>query len=133
MLAEAIPNLRIVMDHLPSFDPAPENQKAFEVVVQEMAERRNFVVKLSEVYHPRARDGVIVRDSETLRGRLEYLYNAFGEDRVLFGSDYPNSYGVATIAEEIGLMKRFFSGKSRESAEKYFWKNAVRIYGLKLT
>lgn len=133
LLAEAIPNLRIIMDHLPSFDPAPENQKAYEAVVKDMAERPNIFVKLTEVYHPRLSDGVIVRDYETLRTRLEYLYSAFGEDRVLFGSDYPNSYGVATIAEEVGLMKRFFSTKSRESAEKYFWKNAMRIYKLKLT
>lgn len=133
LLADAIPNLRIVTDHLPSFDPTPENQKAYEAVVQDMAARPNIFVKLSEVYHPRASDGVIIRDYEPLHARLEYLYSAFGEDRVLFGSDYPNSYGVATIPEEIALLKRFFSTKSRESAEKYFWKNALRIYGLKLT
>lgn len=133
LLAEAIPELRIIMDHLPSFDPTPENQRAYEAVVKDMAARPNIFVKLTEVYHPRLSDGVIVRDYETLRSRLEYLYTAFGEDRVLFGSDYPNSYGVATIAEEVGLMKRFFSTKSRESAEKYFWKNALRIYKLKLT
>lgn len=131
LLDEAIPDLRIIMDHLPSFDPTPENQKAYEAVVRDMAERPNIFVKLTEVYHPRLSDGVIVRDYETLRARLEYLYSAFGEDRVLFGSDYPNSYGVATIAEEVGLMKRFFSTKSRESAEKYFWKNAMRIYKLR--
>jgi L-fuconolactonase len=133
LLAEAIPDLRIIMDHLPSFDPTPDNQKAYEAVVKDMAARPNIFVKLTEVYHPRLSDGVIVRDYETLRSRLEYLLSAFGEDRVLFGSDYPNSYGVATIAEEVGLMKRFFSAKSRESAEKYFWKNAMRIYKLKLT
>lgn len=133
LLAEAIPDLRIIMDHLPSFDPTPENQKAYEAVVRDMAERPNIFVKLTEVYHPRLSDGVVVRDYETLRARLEFLFDAFGEDRVLFGSDYPNSYGVATIAEEVGLMKRFFSTKSKESADKYFWKNAMRIYKLKLT
>jgi predicted TIM-barrel fold metal-dependent hydrolase len=133
LLADAIPDLRIIMDHLPSFDPTPASQKAYEAVVKDMAARPNIFVKLTEVYHPRLSDGVIVRDYETLRTRLDYLYGAFGEDRVLFGSDYPNSYGVATIAEEVGLMKRFFSTKSRESAEKYFWKNASRIYKLSLT
>ena len=47
---------------------------------------------------------------------------------MIFGTDYPNSYGVATIPEEVGLMKRFFSTKSREAAEKYFWKNSARVY-----
>jgi L-fuconolactonase len=133
LLADAIPSLRIIMDHLPSFDPTPENQKAYEAVVRDMADRPNIFVKLTEVYHPRLSDGVIVRDYETLRARLEYLYSPFGDDRVLFGSDYPNSYGIATIAEEVGLMKRFFSTKSRESSEKYFWKNAMRIYKLRRT
>ncbi len=97
MLADAIPNLRIIMDHLPSFDPAPDGQKAYEDVVKAMADRPNIVVKLSEVYHPRLSDNVIVKDYEPLRARLEYLFGMFGEDRVIFGSDYPNSYGVATF------------------------------------
>ena len=132
-LADAIPNLRIIMDHLPSFDPTPGNQQAYEAVVKGMADRPNIFVKLTEVYHPRLTDNVIVRDYEPLRARLDYLFGAFGEDRVMFGTDYPNSYGVATIAEEVGLMKRFFSTKSRETAEKYFWKNALRIYKLSST
>jgi L-fuconolactonase len=128
LLADAIPNLRIIMDHLPSFDPKPEGQKAYRQVVKEMADRPTIFVKLTEVYHPRLSDGVIVRDYETLRARLEYLYSAFGEDRVLFGTDYPNSYGVATIPEEVELMKRFFSTKPRDAAEKYFWKNSAHVY-----
>jgi predicted TIM-barrel fold metal-dependent hydrolase len=128
LLADAIPTLRIIMDHLPSFDPTPANQQAYEAIVKEMAARPNIFVKLSEVYHPRLTDGVIVKDYEPLRARLEYLFSAFGEDRILFGSDYPNSYGVATIPEEVELMKRFFSTKSREAAEKYFWKNSARVY-----
>jgi predicted TIM-barrel fold metal-dependent hydrolase len=128
LLAEAIPNLRIIMDHLPSFDPTPEGQKAYEAVVKEMAGRPNIFVKLTEVYHPRLADNVIVKDYELLRTRLEYLFGMFGEDRVIFGTDYPNSYGVATIPEEVALVKRFFSTKPREVQEKYFWKNSARIY-----
>jgi predicted TIM-barrel fold metal-dependent hydrolase len=131
LLARAIPNLRIIMDHLPSFDPAADDQKAWEAVVQDMAQCPNIFVKLTEVYHPRISDGVVVRDYETLRTRLEYLYDAFGPDRVLFGSDYPNSYGVATIAEQVELMMKFFSTKPKDSAEKYFWQNAMRVYRLR--
>jgi L-fuconolactonase len=128
LLADAIPNLRIIMDHLPSFDPTPDVQKAYEAVVKEMADRPNIFVKLTEVYHPRLTDNVIVKDYEPLRARLEYLFGMFGEDRVIFGTDYPNSYGVATIPEEVALVKRFFSTKPREVQEKYFWKNSARIY-----
>lgn len=128
LLADAIPDLRIIMDHLPSFDATPGDQQPYEKVVREMAMRPNVFVKLTEVYHPRLTDGVIVKDYEPLRARLEYLFDAFGEDRVIFGTDYPNSYGVATIPEEVELVKRFFSTKRREAAEKYFWKNSARVY-----
>ena len=128
LLADAVPDLRIIMDHLPSFDPTPDGQKAYEAVVKEMAARPNIFVKLTEVYHPRLSDGVIVKDYELLRARLEYLFGLFGEDHVIFGTDYPNSYGVATIPEEVGLVQRFFSTKPRAVAEKYFWKNSARVY-----
>jgi predicted TIM-barrel fold metal-dependent hydrolase len=128
MLADAIPELRIIMDHLPSFDPTPDIQQAYEAVVKDMASRPNIFVKLTEVYHPRNSDGFIVKDYAFLRDRLEYLFEAFGEDRVISGSDYPNSYGVATIPEEVGLVKQFFANKSRAVAEKYFWKNYARAY-----
>jgi predicted TIM-barrel fold metal-dependent hydrolase len=128
MLADAIPSARIIMDHLPSFDPTPDGQAAYQAVVKEMAARPNIFVKLSEVYHPRRDTGVVVDDYTRLHDRLEYLYGIFGEDRVIFGTDYPNSYGVATISEEVGLMKQFFSTKTRAQAEKYFWKNAAHVY-----
>jgi L-fuconolactonase len=128
MLADAIPNARIIMDHLPSFDPTPENRTAYEAVVKEMAARPNIFVKLSEVYHPLPNNGPVMAEYMPLRDRLEYLFGVFGEDRVIFGTDYPNSYGVATISEEVGLMKKFFATKTRAQAEKYFWRNAARIY-----
>jgi predicted TIM-barrel fold metal-dependent hydrolase len=128
LLADAIPNLRIIMDHLPSFDPTPDGQKAYEAVVKAMADHPNIFVKLTEVYHPRLSDNVIVKDYEFLRARLEYLFDTFGEDRVIFGTDYPNSYGVATIPEEVELVKRFFSTKPRDIQEKYFWKNSANVY-----
>jgi L-fucono-1,5-lactonase len=128
MLADAIPGLRIIMDHLPSFDPTPDGRAAYEAVIKEMAARPNIFVKLTAVYHPRLDTKQVVSDYMPLRERLEYLYGMFGEDRVMFGTDYPNSYGVATISEEVGLMKKFFSTKTRSQAEKYFWRNAARVY-----
>ena len=71
MLADAVPDLRIIMDHLPSFDPTPDNQAAYEAVIKEMAARPNIFVKLTEVYHPKPGDnGIVVKNYEFLRARL---------------------------------------------------------------
>jgi L-fuconolactonase len=85
-------------------------------------------VKHTVVKHPRLDNKQVVGDYAPLRDRLDYLYGMFGEDRVMFGTDYPNSYGVATISEQVGLMKKFFSTRTRAQAEKYFWRNAARVY-----
>lgn len=127
LLADAIPSLRIIMDHLPAFDPTPQSHAMYQSLVQRMAARPNIFVKLTEAYHPRP-DGTIVKDYAFLRDRLELLYDAFGEDRVMFGTDYPNSYGVATIPQEVALAKRFMATKSRAAAEKFFWQNSARVY-----
>ena len=76
MLADALPDLRIIMDHLPSFDAAPDGEQAYQAVVKAMAGQPNIFVKLTEAYHLRQSDGMIVRDYEPLRARLEYLYRS---------------------------------------------------------
>jgi hypothetical protein len=35
---------------------------------------------------------------------------------------------VATLSEEVGLLKKFFSTKTRAQAEKFFWGNAAHAY-----
>lgn len=111
---------------LPVFDPTPAQQAPCETLVRELAVRANVFVRLTEVYQPRP-DGTIVNDEATFQARLSYLYPAFGEDRVLFGTDYPNSHGVATIQDAAALM-RFFADKPLSAAERYFWRNSARIY-----
>ena len=75
-------------------------------------------------------DGTIgeMHDPETHLIPLALAATQDGAELKIFGTDYPNSYGVATISEEVGLMKKFFSTKTRAQAEKYFWKNAARVY-----
>ncbi len=127
LLADVIPDLRIIIDHLPSLDPTTETRAAYEAVVRELAAHPNVFVKLSQVYHP-GRDGLVARDYAPIRDRLDYLLAAFGEERVMFGSDYPNSFGVASIAEAVALMQRYYAGRSRAAAENYFWRNSARVY-----
>ena len=49
---DKVPELRIVLDHLPAFDPSPENQADYEAVLKEISQRKNIWTKLSEIVHP---------------------------------------------------------------------------------
>jgi predicted TIM-barrel fold metal-dependent hydrolase len=62
------------------------------------------------------------------RARLDLLMETFGEDRVVFGSDWPNSVGIATLAQIVELTRSYFATRSHAAAEKYFWKNSLQAY-----
>lgn len=129
---DQVPDLRIVLDHLPALDPTPEIQRQYDAVLKEISQRRNIWTKLSEIVHPvrqpKPAPPVIVPGLAAHRERLDTLMGYFGEDRVVFGSDWPNAVGVSEVPDTVALVRAYFSGKSREAAEKYFWKNSVAAY-----
>jgi len=125
-ITDKVPDLRVVLDHLPSLDPAPETRQAYDAALREIGQRPRIYVKLSAVIH--RVNGQVSTDLAPYRDRLDTLVGIFGEDRILFGSDWPNSDGVAPIEKVVGVVREYFSGRPRALAEKYFWKNSVAAY-----
>ena len=123
---DLVPSLRIVIDHLPKLEPAPEERAAYEAVLREIAQRPQLSAKLSAVIHPV--NNVVSTRLADHKQRLDQLFEIFGEDRVLFGSDWPNVEGDTPVDNEIAIVKAYFSGKTRIRQEKYFWRNSIKIY-----
>jgi L-fuconolactonase len=125
-ISDAVPSLRIVIDHLPALDPADVERSRYDAALQEMRARRQVFVKLSEIVH--SVDGRVSTDLGAYRARLDMLMGVFGDDRILFGSDWPNSDGVAPIETIFAIAKEHFRAKPPAVAEKYFWKNSIAAY-----
>jgi L-fuconolactonase len=125
-ISDAVPTLRIVLDHLPALDPAEAERGAYDAAVQELGRRPQIFVKLSEIIH-RA-NGQVSTDLGAYRARLDQLIGIFGQDRILFGSDWPNSDGVAPVDKVFAIAKEYFRAQPRAVAEKYFWRNSVVAY-----
>jgi predicted TIM-barrel fold metal-dependent hydrolase len=124
--SDAAPALRIVVDHLPNFTPTAAETPAYEAALRELKARPNIYTKISEVIHPI--DGVTSTNIDSYRARVDHIYETFGEDRVLFGSDWPNSDGVAPVDKVVAIMRAYFAGKTPQQAEKYFWRNSIAAY-----
>lgn len=124
---DAVPGLRVVMDHMPSLDPTPQTQVQYDSITSELAARPNFFIKLSQVVH-KDNSGVM---KTAPRERLDRLMTLMGEDRVMFGGDWPNSVGTATIPQALALMREYFGARPQRQAEKYFWRNSLAIYNWK--
>jgi len=121
---DKVPGLRIVIDHLPQLDPEPAEQAGYDAVLKEIHSRPKINAKLSEIDHRSMK----ARGLAAHKARLDQLMDTFGEDRVVFGSDWPNSWGTATPAEIVAIARAYFATRSRAAAEKYFWKNSLAIY-----
>lgn len=127
LVTAAVPELRVVVDHMPSLDPTPDTQAQYDRLIGELAQRPNCFIKLSQVFH-RGHEAAVAPGLAAHRARLDALVAAFGEDRVMFGSDWPNSVGTATIPQAVALMQAYFADKPKAQAEKYFHRNSARIY-----
>ncbi len=125
-LADRVPTLRQVVDHLPKMPvPAPESGR-YERILREFGARPQTYVKLSAVLRPV--DGQISRNVADYRDTLDQIAGAFGEDRVLYGSDWPNSDPLGTYGEVIGIVRDYFASKSPEARAKYFRTNSIDAY-----
>lgn len=128
-VADHIPELRIVIDHLPSAPvPAqPATRDEYWSLLRQLAKNKNVFVKLSEVALARSEQTAPVPSSFN-HDRLEELWNIFDEDHVLYASDWPNSDHHATYEETFSIVRNYVAAKGPVAEEKFFWKNSVAAY-----
>lgn len=117
-VTDRVPNLRVVMDHLPQMTQTSN--------VAELAQRPQVYVKVSQVL--RRVDGRVPEDLAFYRAHLDGIFALFGEDRLLYGSDWPNSDQWAPYPVVLRLVREYFSAKGAVVAEKYFWRNSRAAY-----
>ena len=136
-VSDKVPNLRIIIDHLPQMLPPtdPAQKASYDASMKAFRDRPQIYVKVSEVLRnatasfPRGLDDPTVRtDTEFYRPRIDEIVDVFGMDRVLYGSDWPNGDQWKPVPVGFKIVQEYFMGKGREAAEKYFWRNSVKCY-----
>ncbi|MGB6722144.1 MAG: amidohydrolase family protein, partial [Terracidiphilus sp.] len=126
--SERVPDLRIVIDHLPRapVPVEPAARDAYWADLRALAQNPNVFVKLSGI--PVRLNGRLETDPHFYQAPLDALWDVFGEDHVLFGSDWPNSDHVASYAQTFAIVRAYMARKSAAAREKYFWRNSVAAY-----
>lgn len=124
---DLVPDLRVIIDHLPKIVVSADQQASYESALRELGGRPRVFVKVSGVLLEN--NGTVAYELEPYRDTLDRIWDTFGEDRLLYGSDWPNSDGWGNYEQVLAVVRQYFSEKSREAQEKYFWRNSVRAYG----
>jgi L-fuconolactonase len=126
-VAEHLPDLRIVIDHLPTARVPAEAAARDEYwsLLRQLAQNKNIFAKLSEVAAARIEES---GGPGFYHERLDALWDIFGEDHVLYASDWPNSDHHTTYQETISIVRNYVEPKGHVASEKFFWKNSVAAY-----
>ncbi len=127
-VSDRIPDLRIVIDHLPHAEvPTDAPAKAtYDANLRELAHRPNIYVKGSEIVQSVA--GRVSLDVGFYVASLDRMWETFGEDRIFFGSDWPNSDTLANYADTFSVAQRYIATRRPAAQQKYFWKNSIAVY-----
>ncbi len=134
--SEKVPSLRIIIDHLPQMLPPtdPAQKTSYDASMKAFRDRPQIFVKISEVLRnatasfPKVPNEEVRVDTEFYRPRIDEIFDVFGPDRVLYGSDWPNGDQWRPVPVGFKIVKEYFTAKGREIAEKYFWRNSIQCY-----
>jgi predicted TIM-barrel fold metal-dependent hydrolase len=132
-IAECVPTLRIVIQHMGGLpiDGKPITAE-WEEKFQMLAKYPQIMIKVSGLMRGDTTRAQNERSSESLafyRPLLDALWRIFGEDRLMYGSNWPVSEHEGDfISQSIRIVRRYFSEKGQVAYDKYFWKNSLHTY-----
>ena len=129
-LAKELPDLRIVIDHVANLridgKPPPADWLSG---MHSVARHENVYCKVSGLVEGTGRtDGTAPRDAQYYTPVLDAVWEAFGENRLIYGSNWPVSERFAALATVQQIVHDYFGAKGRTPLEKVFGENAKAAY-----
>lgn len=125
--AAELPQLTFVLDHLGKPPIASRARQPWAGHLRALAALPNTVCKLSGMVTEAAWDSWSVAD---LRPYADTVLDAFGPERVMFGSDWPVCTLAATYAEVVEAAHRLTAHLTPPERASVFAGTARRVYGL---
>jgi L-fuconolactonase len=123
---EKVPNLRAVVDHLSKPEIKARKMEPWKSLIREVAQHENVYCKLS---------GMVTEADlknwtpDDLRPYVEHVVEAFGLERVMFGSDWPVCLQAATYDRVIEALYTILEpALDARSEQAVFGSNAMQFY-----
>ena len=132
-LCAAVPDLRIIIDHLggaQGLTPTPE----WALSIQRLADLcPNLSMKLSSFYDMyQLGDGdhpwIAPLDLAAYKPTFDVLLSAFGPERLIWGSNWPVSNLGGGFAEQITLAEDYLAPLGQRVRDKVMFRNALKFY-----
>lgn len=130
-LCTAVPNLRIIIDHLggatgPAVDPTWASD-----VRRLASDCPNLYMKFSSFYDMYAPGDVVFpspTDLASYKPHFDVLMSAFGKDRLIWGSNWPVITLHGTFEAQIAIAEAYLAPFGAGVRDKVMFKNALAFY-----
>jgi predicted TIM-barrel fold metal-dependent hydrolase len=130
-MAQAHPRVPVIVDHLSQVDLGAADPEPDFRLLLDMARLPNISVKVSELSSVSASRAYPFADAFPY---VKRVYEAFGPDRLLFGTGYPGAaraaYKRPPLDKEIDLIDKEMIFFSQQDRDKILGGNAVRLWKL---
>lgn len=131
-LCTAVPNLRIIVDHLGGAKGPPPVDPAWELEVRGLAGAcPNLYMKFSSFYDMYAPGDVVFAsptDLASYKPHFDVLMSAFGQDRLVWGSNWPVITLHGSFKAQIAIAEEYLAPLGAGVRDKVMFKNALGFY-----
>jgi len=126
-VVKRFPNQKFVLDHIAKPLIRETVLAPWERDIRELAAYRNVSCKVSGMVTEAAWKGWQAAD---FRPYLDVVFDCFGPDRLMFGSDWPVCTLAAPYEQVASIVRDYIQPLSPQMQTKIFGENAVAFYGL---
>ena len=130
-LAKKCPNTKFIIDHCGNMSVVDNSLRSeWKDGMKAAAQQDNMLCKIS---------GIVVTANKgtwkpaDLAPNMNFCMDIFGEDRIIFGGDWPVCTLKSTFVQWVDALKWIVKDRSPEFQNKLFHRNAARQYGLGTT
>ena len=123
----AFPDMPLVIDHCAKPDIRHKNIEEWKTNMKEIAKFPNVSCKLSGLFTEAKWNEWSASDFYPY---LDVVFEAFGPDRLMFGSDWPVMLLSGIYLKWKSLLEKYMENHSPEDREKVFGINAIQFYNL---
>ncbi len=126
-LVNKFPNQKFIVDHMAKPYIKDGKIDSWKAAIQELSKAPNVYCKISGM--------VTEADLKNWRPSgfapyLDVIFNAFGIDRITYGSDWPVCLLAAEYGQQLNIVQDYIEGFSEEDKEKIMGGNAIKFYSL---
>ena len=123
----ACPDQPFVLDHLGRPNIRKKHTLPWKEEISAIAQHKNVYCKISGMV---TEAHLKTWKQEDFKSFLNTVVDAFGIDRLMFGSDWPMCLVAATYDEVVGIVADYFSTFTQDEQDKIFGLNAIKFYRL---